>query len=454
MSDVQFRDPSLEGAVTLFQAGPGMYAPRTYGNLAAETAAYRTSAWIGTPLMGTSPIIDVVGPDACAFLQSICVNDFSKLKYTGLRHAFICDDKGRILTDGVVIRIAEDRYRTYWLNPPIEYLASISELDVHTEDITGTEYFIQVQGERSLEILEAAFKANLHDIAFAKHRKQEVDGMEVEVIRLGMSGNLAYEIHGPMSDYAAIYDLVWAAGVERGAKKQGLLGYNIFNHTEAGFPNINLHYPMPWLESDPGLAQWCMEHPFQAFYNLARSLKGSMGDDLENRFMTPYDTGCGGVVRFNHDFIGRAALEEISKAPARQVVTLEWNPEDVAKVFAARITPGGGPVEDISFPTDVDVEGGYATGMMTYRADKVLDAEGNFVGVSSGRIISTNYNAMISMGFIRPDLAVEGNELTVVWGTPGTKQFDIRVKVARYPYNKDLVRNEDKDVEEIAHPEL
>ena len=50
------------------------------------------------------------------------MNDFTKLKYTGLRHAVICNDKGQILSDGVVIRIAEDRYRTYWLNPPIQYL--------------------------------------------------------------------------------------------------------------------------------------------------------------------------------------------------------------------------------------------------------------------------------------------------------------------------------------------
>ena len=40
-------------------------------------------------------------------------------------------------------------------------------------------------------------------------------------------------------------------------------------------------------------------------------------------------------------------------------------------------------------------------------------------------------------------------ELTLIWGTPGNPQMPIRVKVARYPYNKEFVRNQDVDVEKI-----
>ena len=446
------RNPALEGASTLFQSGPGMLIPRSFNGVVAESAAYRTGAWIGIPLMGSSPVIDVVGPDACAFLQSICVNDFTNLKYTGLRHAFICDEQGRISTDGVVIRLEENRYRTYWLNPPIEYLASKSDLDFTLEDQSFNEYFIQIQGETSLQILEEALGADLHDIKFAKHRIQEVDGMQVQVIRLGMTGNLAYEIHGPMQDFVTIYDRVWMAGQKYGAQKLGLLTYNLFNHTEAGFPNINLHYPMPWFEGDPGLAQWCAENPMKALFNVMRSLTGSMGDDLDGRFMTPYDTGMGFLVKFNHDFIGREALEKAAKGPHRTPVTLEWDAEDVGKVFAAYVAGGDEPVDFIGSITDADIETFSASGVWTYRADRVLDADGNDAGVSSGRIITTNYNRMISLGFIREDLAAEGNEVTVVWGTPGTKQFNIKARIAQFPYNQDLIRNENKDVEEIPHP--
>ena len=112
-------------------------------------------------------ISGVIGPDAVKFLNSICVNDFTKLTTKGMRHAILCNDKGQILTDGVCIRIAEDRYRTYWLTPVINYYMSVTDLDVHGEDMTGREYFIQVDGEKSLEILENAFNQDLHDIRFA-----------------------------------------------------------------------------------------------------------------------------------------------------------------------------------------------------------------------------------------------------------------------------------------------
>ncbi|MGI6229375.1 MAG: hypothetical protein ACOYJL_00530 [Tractidigestivibacter sp.] len=438
---------ALANATLLMQPAPGVYVPFEYDGLPVESTAYRTSAMINVSLM-TSPIYDIVGPDACAFLQSICVNDFTKLKYTGLRHAVICNDKGQILSDGVVIRIAEDRYRTYWLNPPIQYLCENSDLDVHGEDMSGTEFFIQVQGEKSLEILEEAFQADLHDIKFAKHRIQDVEGTPVQVIHLGMTGNLAYEVHGPIADYTKIYNKIWAAGQKFGAKQQGQHCYCLFNHTEAGFPNINLHYPLPWFESGEGLAKWCMEHPGLSCNNMGRRLNGSVGDDLQTRFVTPYDTGLGFLVKFNHDFMGREALEKIAKNQTRNVCTLEWDPESVGKVFAAMNTAGNN-VEDISDPTDCHFVYNFANQCFEYRADKVLDETGRMVGISSGRIHSYSYGTMISLGFIDPACIQEGRELTLVWGTPGTDQMDVKVRVARYPYNKDLVRNEDRDVSEI-----
>lgn len=445
----QDRNPAMEGASLLYQMAPGVLLPYEYEGVKTESSVYQTGAWIGTSLM-LSPIYDVYGPDVIKFFNSICVNDFSKLGMTGLRHAVICNEKGQILTDGVAIKVAEDRIRTYWLNPPLAYLAENSGMDIQVEDLTGKEYFIQIDGEKSLEILEDAFQADLHDIRFARHRIQEVEGRKVNVIRLGMSGNLAYEIHGSMEDFSFIYDKVWESGQKFGAKKQGLHTYNLFNHTEAGFPNINLHYPLPWFESGEGLANYLYQRPQTAFYNIMRSLQGSVGNELESRFMTPYDVGWGFLVKFNHEFTGKAALEKISKEAHRTCVTLEWNADDIAAVYATRFRPGEEPCEDISTVSDAFLNDRPAGQGFVYRADKVFAGEKE-IGLSSGRIISYAYNSMISLGFIAPEYAAEGTELAVLWGTPGTRQMKIRAKVVRFPYNSDYIRNENKDVEEIPH---
>jgi glycine cleavage system aminomethyltransferase T len=347
-----------------------------------------------------------------------------------------------------VIRLAEERYRTYWLNPPIDYLVKSSDMDITGEDLTGKEYFIQISGESSLEILEDAFEADLHDIKFARHRKDIMDGREVEIIRLGMSGNLAYEIHGPVQDYDFVYRKVWASGEKFGARKLGMHAYNIFNHTEAGFPNIHQHYPLPWFESGEGLANYLYQNPMLGAQNINRRLVGSVGEDLESRFVTPYDVGWGSLVKFNHDFRGREALEKVAQNPPRTVTTLEWNADDVGAVFASMFRPGEMPCDDISKQSDMPLTENTFFGYGEYRADRVL-AHGKDIGITSGRIISYPYNSMISLAFIQPEFVKEGTEVTIVWGTPGTPEKEIRAKVARYPYNGDLVRNEDRDVEDI-----
>ncbi len=163
-------------------------------------------------------------------------------------------------------------------------------------------------------------------------------------------------------------------------------------------------------------------------------------------FVTPYDLGWGFLVNFNHDFMGKKALEEIAKNPPRTVATLEWNADDVAAVCATQFQ-GVEPCERIDAPIDLvfaDFSNPKPDEGYVYRANKVM-ADGKQIGIATGRIISFYYKKMISLAFIEPKYAVEGTELRLIWGTPGTPQKEIGVKVARFPYN-DLVRNENRDV--------
>jgi glycine cleavage system aminomethyltransferase T len=83
----------------------------------------------------------------------------------------------------------------------------------------------------------------------------------------------------------------------------------------------------------------------------------------------------------------------------------------------------------------------------SYHADKVLK-DGKEIGFSSGRAVSQTYHRMISLGFIARDEATIGNEVTVVWGSKGFPQKEIRATVARFPYLQEE-RNDRVDVEKI-----
>ncbi|UWG98895.1 aminomethyl transferase family protein [Dehalobacter sp. DCM] len=433
-----------QGVFTLMSVG-GMYTiPYEYTGYKDEILASKSTAWVGTAL-NESPIFDIKGPDAAEFLTSICVNDYRNMKVGGIRHAVICNEKGQMVADGVVMKIEENTFRTYWLMPVVDYYASISKMNIEGIDMTGKEFFVQIAGPKSLEILEKASQSDLHDIKFAQHRIAKIAGHDVRILRLGMAGTLAYEFHGDMAALDEVYERVWEiAALDYDAKKLGRVAY-CMNHTEAGYANLNMHYPLPWYE-DPGIAKYLEDKPMAGFFNANRKLIGSVGDDLEIRFKTPYDVDWGFLVKFNHEFPGRKALEEIAKNPKTQMVTLEWNPDDLGEIFASQFR--GQDVEPYDTMDDRPMDMYYNCGFsFAYHADKVMDGD-KMVGTSAGRLNSVYYRRMISLGFIDKEYAVEGKELTVIWGTPGTPQKAIRVRVARTPY-MNLENNKEIDVETI-----
>src|SRR5699024_7869812 len=55
---------------------------------------------------------------------------------------------------------------------------------------------------------------------------------------------------------------------------------------------------------------------------------------IEDYYMTPWDLGYGHMVKFDHDFIGREALEQMAAEPHGKKVWLVWNLEDTARVLA------------------------------------------------------------------------------------------------------------------------
>src|SRR5699024_11841878 len=80
------------------------------------------------------------------------------------------------------------------------------------------------------------------------------------------------------------------------------------------------------------------------------SLAGSFAsENIEDFYNTPYDIGYGRTVKFDHDFIGRAALEQIAERDNREKVTLVWDPEDLAATQQT-LYEEGDPAKYIEFP--------------------------------------------------------------------------------------------------------
>jgi len=172
-------------------------------------------------------------------------------------------------------------------------------------------------------------------------------------------------------------------------------------------------------------------------YEATGSLGGSfVSGNIEDYYLTPYELGYGPFVKFDHDFIGREALEKIAGKPHRKKVTYAWNADDVAKVFRSMFEPGIEMYKYIDLPLS-----NYASSSF----DKVTK-DGKVVGASMFSGYSYNERSMLSLGIVDPNVEI-GDVLTLVWGEEdgGTKkstverhkQIDIRVKVSPVPYARD-----------------
>jgi len=171
-------------------------------------------------------------------------------------------------------------------------------------------------------------------------------------------------------------------------------------------------------------------------YEGTGSLGGSFySNNIEDYYLTPHDLGYWPFVKFDHDFIGRPALEKIANTPKRKKVTLAWNGEDVTRALGTLFQKGD-RAKYIDLPL---------SNYSTWPYDKLLKG-GKVVGVSTFSGYSSNEHSMLSLGIVDVDQSKPGTEVTLVWGEEGGgslkpvverhKQVEIRAIVSPVPYSE------------------
>jgi vanillate/3-O-methylgallate O-demethylase len=394
-----------------------------------ESLSWKNGCYIHAGLSGPSQMT-FSGPQAAEFLASICINGFSTFPIGGSKHAIMLVDDGLVAAHALLQRDAEDRFRMFAVPPWAIYQALKSPFDVQfaVDDI----YLLQIAGPTSLQTLERATGEDLRDVEFLRFRPTNVNGKTTEICRIGMSGTLAYELRGPLAEGPEIYDAVVRAGADLGVERLGWQTYFV-NHVEGGFPQLAWTF-MPAVYKDPGYVEFAPAHD-------AALVSGSVDPaDMRARYRTPVELDWHRAARFDHEFIGREALEREVADPKRTVVTLRWNPEDVIDIYASLFRPGE-EYKTIDLPAHPHHRGVHAHGDHVVR-------DGRPIGISSGTVYSYYYREVLSHCTIDLDAAEVGNEVIVEWGDFGGKIKHVRATVARFPY-LDLEPNQTYDLSRV-----
>ncbi len=393
-----------------------------------ESVSWKETCYIHSGLSGTA--LKVSGPEATDFLSKISTNDVYHWKIGTMKHLVQLSEDGYVANHTLAAKDAEDSYRLMACPPWPLYMQSKLRMNVKVEFIP---FFIhQISGPNAKAVIEKVTGDDIADVRFMDFRPIRIPGIdaELEVARIGMSGTIAYEIRGDMRFSAESYDAIYQAGKEFGIKRLGIRTYCV-NHAEGGFPQGNCSF-MYSLNFDEGY--WKMLG-VDTTHHLHDGLIGSFPkENIEARLRTPYDVGWGFCVKFDHDFIGREALEKIAADPPHDIVTLEWNEEDCMDVMRSMFGAREEEYKFFEFPSLVPAMAGGLADMVT--------KDGKTVGISSFPTYSYYYRKIISHCTIDIDQKAIGNEVVVHWGDAGKKIKEIRAKVSRYPYI-DKKRNQD-----------
>ena len=423
------------------QIGPYVYpaVPSEFTNWREEQVAWReTCALFDQSHHMTDLYLE--GPDVIRLLSDLAVNTFANAAVDKAKQFVACNEDGYVIGDAILFFLDENRVSLVgrpsahnW----VQYHAETGDYDVTVDrdertavNPTGGRklYRYQVQGPTALQVLEKATGGPLPEIKFFNMGRLTIAGHEVRALHHGMSGAPGLELFGPWAERDAVKAAIVAAGGDFGLRQVGSRAYAT-NTLESGW----IPCPVPAVFTGDAMKAYREWLPAD-WYEGTGSLGGSLvSDDIEDYYLTPHELGYGGFVNFDHDFVGREALEQMD-TPSRRKVTLAWNGEDVARAMGTLFEKGD-PVKYIDLPLS-----NYAT----WPSDRVMAGD-HAVGVSTFSGYSYNERSLLSLAIVDDDVEL-GNEVAIVWGEErgGSNrpvverhvQTEIRAIVSPCPYSE------------------
>jgi len=383
----------------------------------------------------------VEGPDALKLLSDLGVNSFKNFGANKAKQFIPCNPEGYVIGDVILFGLAENLFNLVGRPSVHNWVQYNGETGGYKAKCTRDEraaaqkgpivrkaYRYQVQGPNALKLMEKVTGRPVPEIRFFHMGQFTIAGHTVRALRHGMVGQPGFELFGPWAEGEAVKDAIVEAGREFGLRLVGGRAYSS-NTLESGW----IPSPLPAIYTSPKLKayrEWLPPTTWEAVASLGGSFYSK---NIEDYYLTPYDLGYGPSVKFDHDFVGREALEKIAKNPKRTKVTLALHSQDVLRAMGTMFEKGD-RAKFFEFPSAV-----YAT----WPYDKVMK-NGQTIGISTWIGYSSNEAKMLTLAILDNEHAEIGNEVTFVWGEQlgtGTKptvechtQTEIRATVAPVPY--------------------
>lgn len=230
----------------------------------------------------THQLLEVIGPDAGAFLDKIFVNTFSTAKIGTAKYTTMLNEEAVIIDDVIIFRIKEEQYwiSTLYIDEMIKWFDEHKgSYDVFYKDITEYISMVAVQGPKSKELLNSLLKTPVDNLKYFTIEDNFIEGMQIMVARSGFTGELGYELYVDPPSVHWVEELLEEKGSDLGVKK---------------------------MTTDVILTSL----PREKGYTLMSDLQGA----------NPLEVGFDWTIDWDKDFIGKEALEKVKAEGAKRML--------------------------------------------------------------------------------------------------------------------------------------
>jgi aminomethyltransferase len=327
-----------------------------------EYWAVRNSA----ALFDVSPLFKyhLSGPDAATLLNRVVTRDIGKLAVGQVFYTPWCDAHGKVIDDGTISRLDEQRFRLTSAEPSYRWLSlNAVGLNVQIEDVSEKLGALALQGPKARLILEAIAKPSISNLKYFRHTHTQIAGLPVTVSRTGYTGDLGYELWCEAKDAVALWDALMKAGHDYGVTPAGILALDIVR-VEAGLLLLDVDYTSAHKAT------------------------------IEAQKSSPLELNLGWAVNLDKpNFVGKKALQaEKARGAAWQFVGLEIEWPALEKLFL-----------DEGLPPQIP--------NVTVRASVPVSSMGRQVGYASSSTWSPLLKKYLALAHVEAEHAKPGNLL-------------------------------------------
>lgn len=397
--------------------------PPEYTSWQEEQAAWRTKAVLFNQCHHMASLY-IDGPDSLQLLKKIAANDMSVFAVGQAKQMVSVTENGDIISDVILLRTGENSFVMTGVPSPMHWAMwhakkSGFNVNLELEKDSGSRginnppklFRYQIQGVKATEIIESILNGPAPKVKFFHSEVVEIANCPVRMFRHGMLGQPGFEILGDWKYHDQVMDVVLGIGEKLGLVKAGGLAYYT-NGIEGGW----IPTPTPGIYSDPKLEEYRRFVPYHSFEGMMPIRGSYYSDNIENYYISPYELGYGRIIKFNHDFIGRSALEQKQTNFKREKVTLVFDQEQLWNLHGSEPPYTNRHVRDR------------------------IEVGGKMVGIAMHENYFPFHKTILALALIEHEYAKPGTQVEVAFGdaqagSDGRDLPRIKATVEASPYN-------------------